>query len=103
MEGIRDEGLLESALSKPLHRFHYEDAGLFELAASYAAGIVKNHPFLDGNKRTGFFTAAFFLEKNGFKLNASEAEAAVMTVGLASGECIPEAYAEWLKDTCNVL
>ena len=63
--GVRDESLLESALAKPRNRFAYEHASTAELVASYAAGIVHNHPFLDGNKRTGFMLAATFLELNG--------------------------------------
>ena len=66
LSGIRDEGLLDSALNRPLHLFHYGKPSLFELAASYAEGIVKNHPFLDGNKRSGLMAAALFIESNGY-------------------------------------
>ena len=89
--------LLESALSQPLHRFHYENASIHELAASYAQGIVRNHPFLDGNKRTGFLAAAYFLERNGFRLTASEEEAVIMTVDLAAGKIQSDLYAGWLR------
>lgn len=101
LDGIRDEGLLDSALNRPLQLFSYSDAGLFDLAAAYAEGIVKNHPFLDGNKRSGFLSAALFLELNGYVFTATEAEAVVMTVGLAAGELRAEGYAMWLKDNCR--
>ena len=95
--GIRDDGLLESALSKPLNLFGYGKPTLFHLAASYAFGIIKNHPFVDGNKRTGFVAGATFLDSNGLELTASEAEATVTTLGLAAGEVTQADYAEWLK------
>lgn len=98
ISGIRDESLLDSALSKPINCFHYEDATLFEMTAAYAVGIVKNHPFLDGNKRTGFITAAFFIESNGYIFSASEPESTVMTLELAAGGIGKEAYAEWLRE-----
>jgi len=101
LAGIRDDGLLESALHRPLHRHAYEKPTLFELAAAYATGIVKNHPFLDGNKRTGFMAAFTFLGVNGEAFAASEEEVLVMTRALAAGE-VPEAgYAAWLKDSCK--
>ena len=94
--GVRDKGLLDSALGKPQNLFHYEKASLFGLAAAYAAGIVKNHPFIDGNKRTGFIAAYTFLRRNGYRLAAPEVDAALKTLGLASGELMQEQYAEWL-------
>jgi len=95
--GLRDENLLESALAKPQQLFHYGNPTMADLGASYAAGIVKNHPFLDGNKRTGFMMAAGFLERNGFEFNATEAEVVIRTLALAAGEMTESAYAEWLK------
>lgn len=95
--GIRDEGLLDSALKKPEHLFNYGKPAIFELAASYAFGIVKNHPFIDGNKRAGFVTAVTFLELNGYRFTASEADAAVKTLALAASEMSEKAYAAWLK------
>lgn len=95
--GLRDEGLLESALGKPVNLFAYGKPTLFALAASYAVGIVKNHPFVDGNKRTGFVAAAAFLDSNGIELVASEADATLKTLGLAAGEISEEEYAYWLK------
>lgn len=95
--GVRDEGLMDSALGKPQNLFAYGKPNLFELAASYAFGLVKNHPFIDGNKRTGFVVAVTFLECNGWHLEASEVDATVSTLALAAGEMSEAAYAEWLK------
>lgn len=98
--GMRDEGLLDSALGKPLNLFAYGKYGkpsLFDLAASYAFGIVKNHPFIDGNKRAGFVVAVTFLELNGCKFQATEVDAALRTLALAAGELTEGGYAEWLK------
>ena len=95
--GLRDEGLLDSALGKPLHRFVYGKPSLFDLAASYAFGIVKNHPFVDGNKRVGFIVAVIFLELNGQKFLAGEVDAALQTLALAAGEISEGAFAKWLK------
>ena len=96
--GIRDAGLLESALARPRNLHVYGEGDLFALAAAYAAGIVRNHPFVDGNKRTGFIAAALFLQENGLRLDAPEAEAVVMTLGLASGEMPEQGFAAWLRD-----
>jgi death-on-curing protein len=97
LAGIRDEGLLESALSKPENLFAYGKPAAFDLAASYAFGLVKNHPFLDGNKRIGFATAVLFLELNGYHFRATEVEVVLRTLALAAGEMSESAYAEWLK------
>jgi death-on-curing protein len=94
--GIRDEGLLESALDKPKNHFAYGTPTIFELAASYASGIVKNHPFLDGNKRAGFVAAALFIESNGFRFQAPEEEAVLETLALAAGQTTEKGYAAWL-------
>ena len=94
--GIRDEGLLDSALGKPRNLFAYGKPNLFELAASYAFGIVKNHPFIDGNKRAGFLVAVVFLESNGYRFYATEVDAALRTLALAAGELTETAYAQWL-------
>ena len=76
-EGVRDDGLLQSALARPQQRLAYAEAiSLPQLAALYAAGIVRNHPFIDGNKRTGFVIGVLFLELNGYAFNAGEADAA---------------------------
>ncbi len=97
LDGVRDEGLLESALNRPKHRFSYENPTLFELAACYAAGIVKTHPFLDGNKRTGFLVAALFLESNGLTFQAPEEEVVERTFALAAGAIAEFDYAAWLE------
>jgi death-on-curing protein len=96
LKGIRDEGLLESALNKPRHLFSYGKPTVFEMASSYAVGIVKNHPFLDGNKRTGFVEAALFIEANGYLFQATEEEAVLETLALAAGENTEADYAAWL-------
>jgi death on curing protein len=96
LQGIRDESLLDSALNKPLHLFSYGRPTVFDLAASYATGIVKNHPFLDGNKRTGFVVAALFIESNGYSFQATEEEAVLETLALAAGQSSEADYAAWL-------
>jgi len=95
--GIRDEGLLDSALAKPENLFAYGKPTIFDLAASYGFGLVKNHPFVDGNKRAGFIVAVIFLELNGYRFQATEAEAAVSTLALAAGEMSETEFAAWLK------
>ena len=96
-EGLRDENMLESALAKPRQLFAYGKPTVFDLAASYVFGVVKNHPFIDGNKRTGFMLGAGFLERNGYEFHASEAEAVVHTLALAAGEMSEAKYAAWLQ------
>lgn len=100
--GIRDEGLLDSALNRPLQLNHYENPNIFDLAAHYAAGIVKNHPFLDGNKRSGLMSAILFLEINDYIFKASEEHAVLQTVALAAGEIETAEYAAWLADSCEL-
>lgn len=101
LSGLRDDALLESALNRPLHAFSYGVNDLFELAADYAFGIVKNHPFLDGNKRAGFMAAYVFLGANGHNLDAPEEEAVLQTLALAAGEIGREDYAAWLQASCK--
>ncbi|MBI5504526.1 MAG: type II toxin-antitoxin system death-on-curing family toxin [Deltaproteobacteria bacterium] len=100
--GIRDTGLLESALARPVNLYAYQSPELCELAASYAFGIVKNHPFVDGNKRSGFAAAAMFLELNGRRLTASEADATIRTLALAAGEMSEAEFATWLEGNSRV-
>ena len=95
--GIRDEHLLDSALARPEHLLNYGKPSMFALAASYGFGLVKNHPFVDGNKRIGFTLAVLFLELNGYRFQATEADAVVQTLALAAGEITEAAYADWLK------
>jgi death-on-curing protein len=96
--GVRDDGMLDSALARPQHLFAYGRPNLFELAAAYAFGLVRNHPFLDGNKRIAFTAAVLFLELNGKSFNAPEAEATLKTLALAARELGEAGYAAWLKN-----
>lgn len=100
LSGVRDEGLLDSALNRPRQLAAHGQPDLFELAAAYASGIVKNHPFLDGNKRAGFMAAALFLEYNGESFQAPEEEVVLQTLGLAAGAISEKAYAAWLRASC---
>ena len=94
--GLRDSELLDSALARPLQMQAYGSPTTAELAAAYATGIIRNHPFLDGNKRTGFMLGSGFLELNGMEFFATEADAVIKTLALAAGELTEQAYAEWL-------
>ena len=97
LEGQHDDGLLDSALARPVNLHQCEDCTeLPRLAASYAASIIRNHPFVDGNKRTGFIAAYMFLALNGTTLQADEVSATTMTLSLASSEIDQAAYAAWL-------
>ena len=101
LSGVRDEGLLDSALRRAEHAFAYGDPDLFDLAAAYAAGIVRNHPFLDGNKRSGFMTAYTFLGANGVEFAAPEEEVVLHTLALAAGKLTERQYAAWLRRSCG--
>ena len=96
--GVRDMGLLESALARPQNLFAYGESDVAALAAAYAFGIVRNHPFVDGNKRTAFMTAVFFLELNGHRFTANEVEATLRTLALAAGEIDEAEFAAWLRE-----
>jgi len=95
--GVRDAGLLESALARPQNAWSYGERDLCELAALYAHGVAKNHPFVDGNKRTAFIVAIAFLELNGLAFTAGEADAAVQVIALAAGEIDAAEFAAWLR------
>lgn len=96
--GVRDVGLLDSALARPANIAAYEpDADLFRLAAAYAFGVVKNHPFVDGNKRTGLLATVVFLELNGVGLAFDEPQIVSMVTGLASGDVDEQQFADWLR------
>ena len=99
--GLRDDHGLESALARPRNLFVYGSGDLFAHAAAYAAGIVRNHPFVDGNKRTALLAAYVFLRLNGHTLDASEESAAQMTLGLAAHEITEDSFADWLRDNCQ--
>jgi len=96
--GVRDTGLLESALARPRQQFAYASPDIIEMATAYTAGIVQNHPFVDGNKRTGFVVGVLFLELNGFDFTASEAEAAQAVLELAAGTIDETGFALFLRD-----
>jgi death-on-curing protein len=96
--GVRDQGLLESAIARPRQHYAYASSpGIVEMAALYTAGIVQNHPFVDGNKRTGFVVGALFLELHGFDFKASEADATQAVMGLAAGTLDEAGYVTWLR------
>lgn len=99
--GLRDAGLLDSALARPQQLFAYGDPDLFNLAATYVSGLVRNHPFLDGNKRIAFVTGIIFLERNGKSFNPAEAEAAQAMIDLAARKLTEKEFAIWLKENCE--
>lgn len=95
--GLRDEGLLDSALARPLNIYGYEpDCTTVRLAAAYGFGIAKNHAFVDGNKRTAFLAIGLFLAINGYQLVADQVDAIETMLGVASGVIGEEALAEWI-------
>jgi death-on-curing protein len=96
--GLRDEGMLRSALERPRNKWHYEQTSLAELAAAYAFGLAKNHAFVDGNKRIAFMTMMVFLRKNGVRFSPDQAQATTIIVALAAGEVSEESLARWLRD-----
>jgi death-on-curing protein len=96
--GLRDEGMLESALDRPRKKWTYEQAELAELAAAYAFGIARNHPFVDGNKRTALLALFTFLGVNDIEFDVPEAEAASIILSLAAGEVSEESLARWIRD-----
>jgi death-on-curing protein len=99
--GLRDAGMLESALARPENLAAYSEPTAFQLAASYAFGLARNHPFIDGNKRNSFVAAALFLQLNGQNLEAPQAEAAVVFLRLAAGEIEEAELAEWFRRNCT--
>src|SRR5271155_1855516 len=101
LRGLRDVGLLASALARPQQLFAYGKPSMCELAAAYSFGLIRNHPFLDGNKRIGFATAVVFLEINRHSFTASEVDCVIKTLALASNELDEAGYAAWLKAHCR--
>lgn len=97
-DGVRDGGLLESALARPLNRFAYGETDLAALAAAYAFGIARNHPFIDGNKRVAFLAMMTFLRLNGVRFAPSQADAAAAILALAAGEVDEEGLRRWIRD-----
>jgi death-on-curing protein len=96
--GLRDEGALISALERPVNKWHYENAELAELAAAYAFGLAKNHPFVDGNKRIAFISMVAFLRKNGVPFRPDQAQSTAIMVAVAAGEVSEESLARWIRD-----
>jgi death-on-curing protein len=96
-EGLRDEGLLESALARPRQLAAYGKPDFAELAASYGFGLAKNHAFVDGNKRAAFLAVGLFLALNGYRLNASQPDATLTVMALAAGELNEEEFGRWIR------
>lgn len=97
LAGIKDFGLLDSAIARPLNKHGYGEDDLFVLAAAYAFGVARNHPFADGNKRTAWIMARVFLRLNGVTLAYSKADAIQMVLSLAAGELSENQVAEWFR------
>ena len=97
--GIRDQGMLESALGRPLNKWSYGETDMATLAAAYAFAIARNHPFVDGNKRAAFMVMTVFLRKNGLAFAPSEALATEAIVSLAAGEVDEDGLTRWIRDT----
>lgn len=96
--GLRDEGMLESALGRPQNKWSFGESDYAVLAAACAFGIARNHPFVDGNKRAAFMVAMTFLRKNGIQFAPKPAEATVAILGLAAGEIDEDGLARWIRD-----
>lgn len=97
-QGVRDEGLLHSALQRPINSFHYEgQEDVTVLGATYAVAIAKNHPFVDGNKRAAFVAMAVFLLRNGLRLTASQSSATEVMLGVAASEVDIEGLTAWIR------
>ena len=94
--GIRDRGALESALGRPMNRWHYENADMRELAAAYAFGIARNHPFVDGNKRTAFAALMVFLRLNRIPFAPPPPDATAAMMALAAGDIDEAGFARWI-------
>ena len=96
--GLRDEGMLRSALERPINKWRYEQAPIDELAVAYAFGLAKNHAFVDGNKRIAFMAMMVFLHKNGVAFSPDPAEATTIILSLAAGEVSEESLTRWIRD-----
>lgn len=97
-DGVRDLGLLESALGRPLNKFAYGETSLAALAAAYAFGIARNHPFVDGNKRAAFASIIVFLGLNGVDFDVPPEAATAIILGMAAGEIDEDGLARWIED-----
>lgn len=100
LEGVRDAGLLDSALGRAQNLAAYASPDVCALASAYGWGISRNHPFIDGNKRTGFVAAELFLSLNGYELQASDADCVITMLAVAAGELSEDAFAAWLRQHC---
>ncbi|MEL6442101.1 MAG: type II toxin-antitoxin system death-on-curing family toxin [Cyanobacteria bacterium J06621_8] len=98
MDGIRDRGLLESAIFRPKNQWAYGNPTIFDLAAAYGYGIAKNHPFIDGNKRTSYVVMRTFLKLNGYDLQASATEKYDTWIRLANSQLSEAELAQWIED-----
>jgi death-on-curing protein len=96
--GLRDEGMLRSALERPVNKWTYEQAALAEMAAAYAFGLAKNHAFVDGNKRIAFMSMMVFLRKNGIAFAPDPAQATTIILALAAGEVSEDGLTRWIRD-----
>ena len=95
--GLRDEGLFDSALARPLNLAVYAEPNVPVLAAAYGVGLAKNHPFMDGNKRAAFLAVGMFLALNGYRLQATQVDATLTMLGVAAGEVSEEDFAQWIR------
>ncbi|MES1199790.1 MAG: type II toxin-antitoxin system death-on-curing family toxin [Pseudomonadota bacterium] len=98
LAGLRDAGLVDSALARPRNAWSYGQSDFVALATLYASGVMRNHPFVDGNKRTGFLAAYAFLYVNGVEIIADEAEVVVQCLALAASEINEQEFAAWLRE-----
>ncbi|HEX6794715.1 MAG TPA: type II toxin-antitoxin system death-on-curing family toxin [Casimicrobiaceae bacterium] len=101
--GIRNEGLLESALARPLNLAAYESPDFADLAAAYGMGVARNHPFVDGNKRAAFLAVGLFLTLNGYRLFSTQAEATLTMLALAAGDIDEPTFAGWIREHSRTL
>ena len=100
--GLRDEGLLDSALARPLNLSLYGQPDVADLAASYGVGLAKNHAFVDGNKRAAFLAVGMFLAVNGYRLQATQADATLTVMDVAAGTMDESTFAQWVRDHIQI-
>jgi death-on-curing protein len=101
--GLRDEGLLESALARPLNLAAYGNPDFAELAAAYGMGLARNHPFVDGNKRAAFLAVGLFLTLNDYRLHAAQVDATMTMLAVAAGDIDEPAFAAWIREQSRAL
>jgi death on curing protein len=102
LSGVRDAGLLESAMARPEHLAAYGEPDVAELAASYGYGIARNHPFIDGNKRTAFVAALLFLAFNHYSFQASDSDKVIVMLKVAAGEITEAEFATWIRNNSKL-